>query len=118
MSARLVSARFSLMRKIVILSVAILALGSAGMVGADVAQSGGKTVKALNYEFSPKVVRVSKGSTVTWVFKEGAHNVVGKGWGSSKIRSSGSWSHRFKSKGRYTYSCTLHQGMNGTVKVG
>lgn len=93
-------------------AMAVAAVGSVPMASsATTVQvgSGGRNV------FSPSTVTVSKNSKVTWKFN-GYHNVQGKGW-SSPFKSSGTWSHVFRSKGSFNYRCIIHPGMNGKVIV-
>lgn len=82
----------------------------------NISASSSAKVVATDYQFSPSTVTVRKNTRVTWIFKEGIHNVRGKGWGSS-IKSSGSYTHNFKKSGKYPYVCTIHPGMNGKVIV-
>ena len=102
------------------LVVAALALAAGPVQPADAAV---KTVAAgvnsgsshLNV-FSPKYLRVKRGTKVKWVFSGRQHNVVGNGW-SSPLLKTGSWSKVFKRKGKYSYLCTLHSGMTGKITV-
>lgn len=96
---------------LVLLTLSALAIVPAAKGGAN------RTVVATNYEFTPSSVRISRGASVVWRFRQGAHNVVGRGWGSARIRTSGSYRHRFNRSGRYTYRCTIHPGMDGVVRV-
>lgn len=94
---------------------------SVAAVGGFAAVPAGATAKAkvavVNYEYLPSTVKVRKGSKVTWSFKEGTHNVTGKGW-KSRTKSGGTYSHVFDKVGFYKYRCTLHQpDMDGIVKV-
>lgn len=50
------------------------------------------------------------------VLLRGAPDVVG-GTFKSKVIKSGTFKHRFASKGRFQYVCTLHRGMTGTIRV-
>lgn len=95
----------------------LAALAVASMLFAGTAVAGATTVKVKNYSFSPGTVRIDKGGKVKWKFVQGTHNVTGKGFKSGN-KSSGSYSHKFKKAGTYTYSCTIHPGMNGKVRVG
>lgn len=75
--------------------------------------------------FSPEHVVVQVGGTVTWswgptVFTQ--HNVVYVGGPvprppSSPTQTSGTHSNTFTNTGLYQYACTLHSGMDGTVRV-
>lgn len=71
--------------------------------------------------FSPSAIQVPPGTTVTWSWAQGAaiHNVTfGDGVGSGNKSGSGaSFSRTFPTAGTFTYSCTLHGGMNGSVLV-
>jgi plastocyanin len=82
--------------------------------GADKAK---EKVKVVDFEFVSSSVKIRKGDKVTWVFKEGKHNVTGKGW-KSGTKTDGKYSHVFKKAGTYKYRCTIHQpDMDGVVKV-
>lgn len=76
------------------------------------------TVTLRNIKFGPKAVTISRGSSVTWVWKDGSvpHNVTGKGF-KSTTKKSGKFVHRFAGKGTFRYSCTIHPGMTGTITV-
>jgi plastocyanin len=73
------------------------------------------------FSFSPSTVTITKGGTVTWNNDAGvAHNVTFMTSGSpTNIGnfSSGSNSRTFDTAGTYSYHCTNHAGMDGTVKV-
>lgn len=73
------------------------------------------------YSFSPSTVTITKGGMVTWTNNAGtAHNVTFTSPGSpSNIEnfSSGSNSRTFDAVGSYSYHCSIHSGMDGTVKV-
>jgi len=104
-------------RLIAMLSVAgMLAAVSAPALGS------GTPVAVGHYKFSPKVLHVKKGQTVTWKWIKGnddLHNVTFKGF-HSKSQLKGSFSHTFRKKGTFTYICTFHvhsHGMRGTVIV-
>jgi len=82
--------------------------------GADKAKA---TVRVVDFEFGPSKVKIRKGDKVTWVFKQGKHNVTAKGF-KSGTKTSGRYSHVFKKLGTYKYRCTIHQpDMDGIVKV-
>ena len=84
---------------------------------ASVPTERGKTVSAYNNYFSPKAVTVSRGTKVTWVIRQGVHNVKGKGLSSPILSRGQTFSKRFKRNGTYRYVCTLHSGMAGKVTV-
>lgn len=87
-----------------------------GAQGADKAPAKKASVKVVDYEFKSSRVKIRAGGKVTWRFKQGRHNVTGKGWKSS-TKKSGTYRHKFKRQGTYDYVCTLHPEMKGTVRV-
>jgi plastocyanin len=73
------------------------------------------------FTFSPSAVTITKGGTVTWNNTGSTvHNVTFTTAGApSSIGnfSSGSNSRTFPTAGTYSYQCTNHAGMSGTVTV-
>ncbi len=84
-------------------------------------QAGGEVVMEENC-FTPTILRVSPGDTVTFVNADSwAHTVTGAQltWGSTQdIRGGATVSHTFDQAGIYPYVCVLHPGMLGAVVVG
>lgn len=69
------------------------------------------------FAFTPSVIEVPAGSTVTWTFASRTeHNVVFDGL-ASPTQTTGTWSRTFDEPGSYPYLCSLHEGMNGRVEV-
>lgn len=78
------------------------------------------TVVLKDIAFKPGTVSIKTGGTVTWRFEDKGipHNVVANDESfKSDIRDSGVFKHTFDKPGTFSYSCTVHPGMNGTVKV-
>ena len=72
-----------------------------------------------NFSFVPGDLTVKTGTKVTWKFEDDtAHNVTAD---DSKFKSkdiqSGSYSYTFGSAGKYSYYCSIHQYMKGTITV-
>lgn len=71
--------------------------------------------------FSPEEVTVARGSAVTWRFGERTHNVAFSAAQGAPANvpntSDRSVSRTFDAVGNFSYECTLHSGMTGTVKV-
>jgi plastocyanin len=94
-----------------------------GLAGGQIATAGGgKTVKALSLDFSPKRVTIQDGQKVTWKYIEGsAHTVTMKKGPFSKVldASNPTVSKRFKKEGTFRYICIPHAdfGMRGKVIV-
>jgi plastocyanin len=78
------------------------------------------SVRMVDFDFLPAQVRVSVGSTVTWV-NEGVapHTVTATGgeFDSGLMASRASFSYRFSSPGAFSYLCAIHPAMTGTVLV-
>ena len=78
-----------------------------------------KSVEIANFAFSPAVITVKVGATVTWTNKdEDAHTVAITGAAVSKpLQSGDSYTHTFGQPGTYSYRCTIHPDMRGMVVV-
>ena len=78
-------------------------------------------VTVSDNQFDPGSIQVTPGTTVTWTWGSGAttHNVTfGDGANSGDKSGTGaSFSRTFATAGTFTYVCTLHGGMNGSVLV-
>ena len=104
-------------RTLVLVLTAAAALGlSASAVG-----SGTATVKISDYKFTPKVLHIHRGTTVTWKWTgEDPHNVTGPHFRSA-TKKTGTFRHRFTRRGTFKYVCTIHAksfAMHGTIVVG
>ncbi len=78
----------------------------------------GATVLLEHVSFDPSMVTIGAGQTVKWVWKDAPipHNVTFSNFHSATM-TNGTYYHRFDQPGTYTYSCTLHPKMVGTVIV-
>jgi plastocyanin len=79
------------------------------------------SVEMKGFAFNPPAIVVSPGATVTWTNSDNTnHNVT---FSNTAIASTTEFASGSKSivmptaAGTYAYTCTLHGGMNGTVKV-
>jgi plastocyanin len=107
------------MKKLVILT-ALLALSVPAVAGSTQSERSTKTVGAFNNVFKPKSVKVKRGTKVTWVIRQGVHNVRSKKGSflvSNNLTKGRKYSKKFTRKGTYSYTCTLHPGMDGKVVV-
>ena len=78
------------------------------------------TVRMDDFFFSPASVTVAVGDTVTWHNTGKAPHTATANDGSfdtGTVNSGGSASHTFNSAGTFSYVCTIHPNMHGTVRV-
>lgn len=83
--------------------------------------TGAVTASATANTFSPQILNVLQGGTVTWTFGTRPHNVAfvqtaGAPQG-VPTTTNNSVARTFATPGTYAYVCTLHAGMVGTVNV-
>jgi hypothetical protein len=72
----------------------------------------------LDFSFSPATITVNVGESVTWVNAgEEPHNAVGDSFSTSLLTPGKSGSKSFSTAGTFSYVCTVHPQMKGTVKV-
>jgi len=77
-------------------------------------------VSIQNFAFSPQVIVVTPGTTVTWTnADEDPHTVVAvdKGFHSAAMDTDESYSFTFTKPGEFAYFCSLHPHMTGKVIV-
>lgn len=71
--------------------------------------------------FAPAAIRITQGTTVTWTWVDGHHNVVAEGdeFSSGSAEEDATFEYVFESLGTYLYLCTPHEsiGMKGAVIV-
>jgi plastocyanin len=93
----------------------------AGAAGASPAQAQGTTaVSIVDFAFQPASVTVPVGATVTWTNNGMApHTSTSSagGWDSGSLTSGQSFSFTFPRAGSFSYICTIHPSMMGTVVV-
>lgn len=76
------------------------------------------TAQGASFAFTPTTLTVHVATTVVWQNTSTApHTVVGPGYDSGLVMPGQSFSHTFTQTGTFTYTCTLHPGMSGTITV-
>lgn len=77
------------------------------------------TIRLLKY--SPAIIQIRTGETVEWTNNDSfPHTVTSEGGGelnSGSIEDGGTWRHTFSQPGTFSYVCTFHDWMKGTVIV-
>jgi plastocyanin len=92
-----------------------------GGCGRPVTDAKGTGVDIRDFCFSPTILRVSTGETVTFTNVDPLpHSVLGANatWGDYAGFKKKSVTYRFSEPGVYPYVCTYHPGMVGAVVVG
>jgi len=102
---------------------------------AGATKTDGPTVNTALLAFDPMTVNIRKGQTVTWVGGDNITHVLVEGTytvGGDKLRTDQTddkafhldlskkgqtVSHTYTAAGTFTYYCSIHKGMNGTVVV-
>ncbi len=80
--------------------------------------SASASVTIGDFFFSPASVTVAVGDSVTWRNTGDApHNATGDGISTGTLNKGQSASHTFNSAGTFSYICTIHPQMKGTVRV-
>jgi plastocyanin len=73
-----------------------------------------------NVRFDPQDLTVKRGERVTWVNKDlFPHTATAdaKTFDSQSIAPTGTWTWVAGKPGTYTYTCTFHPTMKGTIRV-
>ena len=77
-------------------------------------------VKIASFAFAPPSVTVKAGTTVKWTNEDTvSHTITADdgSWGSGSLGKGQSFSQVFTQAGTFTYYCTIHPSMKGTVVV-
>ncbi len=103
--------------------LAVPALAAAAAVAALAPSASGatKTVRVDDDVFRPGSLSIRVGDTVRWRWVgDNPHNVTvtrGRQKFKSGTKRSGTFSRRIRRGGRYTIVCTVHPGMDMTLRV-
>lgn len=78
----------------------------------------GSTVSIVDFSFQPATLTVPEHTTVTWT-NNGAvvHDVVFNTFKSPALQPGMTFTHTFDSSGAFTYNCSFHPQMVGTIMV-
>ena len=98
----------------------VMGAALACVIAPSVAQNSVVPVTIDNFVFSPERVTVKVGTTVTWTNHDDIpHTVAAKdrGFKSKVMDTDESFSFTFSSPGEYSYFCSLHPHMTGTIVV-
>ena len=80
----------------------------------------GNVIEIKEYKFTPDKLTVHEGASVTWINRDQVpHTVVeaNKAFRSAALDTNDKFTYTFETPGTYTYFCSLHPQMTGTVTV-
>ena len=76
------------------------------------------SVNIQNFAFSPSALTITKGATVTWTNNDSApHQIASATFNSQALSQGQTYSFTFTQPGTYSYSCSIHPSMTGTITV-
>jgi plastocyanin len=84
---------------------------------------GGNAITIKNFAFSPASLTVKSGTTVTWTNQDSVPHIVASDTGSpaaftsDSLSTGDSYTFTFTQAGEYTYHCSIHPSMKGTIVV-
>ncbi|MDD1685960.1 cupredoxin family copper-binding protein [Methanoregula sp.] len=84
---------------------------------------GGNTIAIKNFAFEPGSLTVKTGTTVSWTNQDSVSHIIASDTGSpvpfssDSLPNGASYSFTFTQAGTYSYHCTIHPSMKGTVIV-
>ncbi|EME15469.1 cupredoxin domain-containing protein [Rhodococcus triatomae] len=112
------------MKKLLPLVAALAtAAGLTACGSADAADEPAMVIDVANMSYTPASVTIEAGQTVQWRFDDNGlpHDVAGDGALDgvlqSELLTEGTYEYTFEDPGTYTYHCTPHPMMVGTVIV-
>ncbi len=83
--------------------------------------SGGSEVSIHNFSFNPATITVKRGTAVTWKNNDSTgHTITADGTNgpaSGVVDPGTTYSFTFDTAGTFTYHCSIHPSMRGTVIV-
>ena len=112
---------FTIIALIVVVSLSACSSGYGASTTKTSSQSAsGNSVTMANFAFSPATLNVPVGTTVTWTNNDGTTHTVTSDTGvfnSGDISPNATFSYTFNNTGTFTYHCSIHPYMQGTVIV-
>jgi len=96
-------------------------LAAAAVVGVPAAWGANSSVSIQNFSFQPQSVTINVGETVTWTMRDAntQHTVTAdnSSFNSGNLSTGQSFAHTFGQAGSFSYHCSIHTYMTGTVNV-
>ena len=94
--------------------------GTGGTGGSPGTTPGANEVFIQGMAFNPATITISAGTTVTWTNKDAVNHTVTSLtalFGSGSLDPGATFSFTFPAPGTYSYKCSIHQSMSGSVVV-
>ena len=113
--------RVALLVSAMMLAVAACSGSSSSGSTAAPATGGGPSVSIAGFAFAPATITVPVGASITWTNSDSAGHTVTADDGSFKsgtLTTGATFKQTFAAAGTYTYHCSIHASMVGTVTVG
>jgi plastocyanin len=94
--------------------------GGCHRAGTGVTEMTGTTVAIVDACFTPTILHVAAGDSVTFVNRDPmVHNVTANDWGHwDDLHQGDRFTASFDDEGIFPFACTYHPGMSGAVVVG
>jgi plastocyanin len=119
---------FGVLTLVAILGIAPHAFAATTQVVMSPGAGSDQTCVAAKNCFSPNMINIAPGDTVTWTNNDKVghtttsglptDNQTGTVWDSSLVKAGGTYSFTFQTAGDYKYFCQVHPWMSGEVIVG
>ena len=76
------------------------------------------SVNIQNFAFSPAVITIKAGTTVTWTNNDSAmHKIKADTFNSGNLSKGDTFQFTFNTLGTFDYSCAIHPSMTGKIVV-
>jgi plastocyanin len=101
-------------------STAPSAASAAASAPASAPAARGGAVAIKDFAFNPQTIQAKVGDSITWTNQDStAHTVTldDKSVDSGNVAPSATFSHAFTAAGTFTYHCSIHTNMTGTITV-
>jgi plastocyanin len=75
------------------------------------------TVRTEGYAFTPTSIRISVGQSVTFTVSS-SHDVTWRNGDTGRGATGAAYSRTFSTAGSFSFFCSIHEEMTGTITVG
>src|SRR3954471_10264766 len=102
------------------IAIALLSLVVTGFNAPTTSAQDAASVTIAGFAFSPASLTITAGTTVTWTNQDSAtHTATADdgSWDTGNIAQGASGSVTFNTPGTFTYHCSIHPNMTGTITV-